>query len=61
MIMKYYLDYDLSLQKEKNKYVIDKKDFWIWLEEIQRLEEEKEKQEKILKMTLLIIIVILYN
>ena len=48
MVMKYYSEYNLPLRKEKNKYVINREEFYLWLEEMQRIKEEQERQQKII-------------
>lgn len=55
MVMKYYSKYDLPLRKEKNKYIIDRENFYIWLEEMKRLKEEQEKHQRILAIIMIII------
>lgn len=58
MVMKYYSEYNLPLRKEKNKYVIDRTDFYMWLEEMQRLKEEQERQQQIIAAISIIIALI---
>lgn len=55
MVMKYYFEYDLPLRKEKNKYIIEKEEFFGWLEEMQRLKEEQEIQQTVIAIILVII------
>lgn len=58
MVMKYYSEYNLPLRKEKNKYVINREEFYIWLEEMQRLKEEQERQQQIIAAISIIIALI---
>lgn len=55
MVMKYYSEYNLPLRKEKNKYVINREDFYIWLDEMQRIKEEQERQQRMIAIIMIII------
>lgn len=55
MVMKYYSEYSLPLRKEKNKYIINKNDFYIWLEEMKKFKEAQEKRQKIIMIITIII------
>lgn len=54
MVMKYYANYGLPLRKEKNKYIIERNDYLIWIEEMKKL---KERQES---FTIIITIIVLF-
>lgn len=56
MVIKYYTEYGLPLEKEKNKYIIDRRKFWIWLEEMKRKKEEEQKRQ----ITITLISIIIY-
>ena len=53
MVMKYYSNYGLPLRKEKNKYVISKNDFFVWMEGMERLKEEQQRQQIIIMLVTL--------
>lgn len=58
MVMKYYSEYDLPLRKEKNKYIIDREDFYMWLEEMQRIKEEQERHQRMIAIIMIIILLL---
>ena len=59
MVMKYYSEYNLPLRKEKNKYVINREEFYLWLEEMKRIKEEQERQQKIIAAVSIVISLIM--
>ncbi len=58
MIMKYYSEYDLPLQKDKNKFFIHSDDFYTWYKNMQKLEEAEERQQEI--VIALVIVLLLF-
>lgn len=53
MIMKYYNQYGLPLYKEKNKYVIDRNSFEVWLI------EKKKREDQLIIFTIVFLILLL--
>ena len=54
IVMKYYSEYGLPLRKEKNKYVINKIDYLMWLEKMKALREKEF--ENTIKLVILVIL-----
>jgi len=60
IVMKYYSEYNLPLKKEKNKYVIDENEFYDWLEEMERLKEEQDRNIIIIIGVFIIITLLMF-
>ena len=57
MVMKYYTQYDLPLYKENNKYYMNMSDYEIYRENRLRLSEQTKKEDLILAIIALVILV----